>query len=158
VAWLQVAVDQADNPALRLGAAIAATSPRRDKLRLITDGTHIQGLPDCIEQHVAESTAKEGTGILPVVLRPLTPEPDAVPADLQIVRLVEDADEFHLPERHHGEVLVSGSLGAHLIVWEYATAIAGYLLGIDPFNQPDVESAKAATRGLLDARPEQAPP
>src|SRR5690606_21645251 len=47
---LQVAVDQADNPALRLGAAIAATNPRRDKLGLITDGTHIVGLPDWIEQ------------------------------------------------------------------------------------------------------------
>ncbi len=44
------------------------------------------------------------------------------------------------------------------IVWEYATAIAGRILGIDPFDQPDVESAKLATRGLLDDRPEPAPP
>jgi len=156
--WLEVAVDQADNPALRLGAAIAATNPRRDKLGLITDGTHINGLPEWIEQLVAESTGKEGTGILPIVLLPVSPELDDVPADLQIVRLVEDANEFHLRERNHGEILISGSLGAQFIVWEYATAIAGYLLGIDPFNQPDVESAKRATRGLLDARPEQAPP
>ncbi|HCS60260.1 MAG TPA: glucose-6-phosphate isomerase [Microbacterium sp.] len=155
---LQVAVDQADNPALRLGAAIAATSPRRDKLGLITDGTHIKGLPDWIEQLIAESTGKEGTGILPVVLLPVSPEVEEVPADLQIVRLVDDANEFHLNERHQGEILVSGSLGANFMVWEYATAIAGYLLSIDPFNQPDVESAKIATRGLLDERPEQAPP
>ncbi len=155
---LQVAVDQADNPALRLGAAIAATNPRRDKLGLISDGTHINGLPDWIEQLIAESTGKEGTGILPVVLLPVSPEVDEVPADLQIVRLVDDADEFHLRERHHGEILVSGSLGANFIVWEYATAIAGYLLGIDPFNQPDVESAKTATRGLLDARPQPSAP
>ncbi|MER7448266.1 glucose-6-phosphate isomerase [Microbacterium sp. NPDC097977] len=150
---LEVAVDSADNPALRLAAAIAATTPRRDKLGLITDGTHIKGLPDWIEQLIAESTGKDGTGILPVVLLPVSPELDAKPADLQVVRLVDDANEFHLRERHEGEILVSGSLGAQIIVWEYATAIAGYLLGINPFDQPDVESAKVAARGLLDARP-----
>ena len=53
---LEVAIDSADNPALRLAAAISATSPRRDKLGLITDGTHINGLPDWIEQLIAEST------------------------------------------------------------------------------------------------------
>ncbi|AZS46999.1 glucose-6-phosphate isomerase [Microbacterium maritypicum] len=155
---LEVAVDSADNPALRLGAAIAATTPRRDKLGLITDGTHIKGLPDWIEQLIAESTGKEGTGILPVVLLPVSPELDPVPADLQIVRLVDDANEFHLHERHEGEILVSGTLGAQLIVWEYATAIAGHLLHINPFDQPDVESAKIAARGLLDARPEPTAP
>lgn len=155
---LEVAVDSAENPALRLGAAIAGTSPRRDKLGLITDGTHIDGLPDWIEQLIAESTGKDGTGILPVVLLPVSPELDEKPADLQIVRLVDDADEFHLIERHHGEILVSGTLGANFVVWEYATAIAGYLLGINPFDQPDVESAKVAARGLLDARPEPAAP
>ncbi|WP_300264845.1 glucose-6-phosphate isomerase [Microbacterium sp.] len=155
---LPVAVDQADNPALRLAAAISCTNPRRDKLGLVTDGTHIVGLPDWIEQLVAESTGKNGTGILPVVLLPVSPEVENVPDDLQIVRLVDDANEFHMRERHQGEILISGSLGANFLVWEYATAIAGYLLVIDPFNQPDVESAKAATRGLLDERPEQAAP
>lgn len=155
---LEVAVDSADNPALRLGAAIAATSPRRDKLGLITDGTHIKGLPDWIEQLIAESTGKQGTGILPVVLLSVSPELDPVPADLQIVRLVDDANEFHLHERHQGEILVSGTLGAQLIIWEYATAIAGHLLHINPFDQPDVESAKVAARSLLDARPEPTTP
>ncbi|MCE4024704.1 glucose-6-phosphate isomerase [Microbacterium sp. Au-Mic1] len=159
---LQVAIDSAENPALLLGAAIAASAqtpdgPRRDKLGLITDGTHIVGLPDWIEQLVAESTGKEGTGILPVVLLPVSPEVEAQPADLQLVRLVDEADEFHLRERHPGEILVSGTLGAQFVVWEHATAIAGYLLGINPFDQPDVESAKVATRGLLDARPEPSP-
>ncbi|MFD6699027.1 MULTISPECIES: glucose-6-phosphate isomerase [unclassified Microbacterium] len=159
---LQVAIDSAENPALLLGAAIAASAqspdgPRRDKLGLITDGTHIVGLPDWIEQLVAESTGKEGTGILPVVLLPVSPEVEARPADLQLVRLVDEADEFHLRERHPGEILVSGTLGAQFVVWEHATAIAGYLLGINPFDQPDVESAKVATRGLLDARPEPSP-
>jgi glucose-6-phosphate isomerase len=48
---------------------------------------------------------------------------------------------------------VSGPLGAQLLLWETATAVAGRLLGINPFDQPDVESAKAAARGLLDHRP-----
>ncbi|GAA5153921.1 glucose-6-phosphate isomerase [Microbacterium pseudoresistens] len=151
---LQVAIDSAENPALRLAAAIAGAEPRKDKLGLITDGTHIDGLPDWIEQLVAESTGKDGTGILPVVLLPVSPEVENVPADLQIVRLVDDADEFHLHERHPGEILLSGSLGAQFMVWEYATVIAGYLLGINPFDQPDVESAKVAARSLLDERPE----
>lgn len=151
---LQVAIDSPENPALVLAAAIAGGEPRRDKLGLVTDGTHIVGLPDWIEQLVAESTGKSGTGILPVVLLPVSPELESLPHDMQIVRFVENANEFHLRERHAGEVLMSGTLGAQFLVWEYATAIAGRLLGIDPFNQPDVESAKIAARGLLDARPE----
>lgn len=155
---LEVAIDDPRNPALVLAAAIAGGSPRRDKLGLITDGTHIVGLPDWIEQLVAESTGKGGTGILPVVLLPVSPEVEQVPADLQILRLVDDVHHDHLFEHHRGEILVSGSLGAQFVVWEYATAIAGRMLGINPFDQPDVESAKAATRGLLDARPEPTPP
>ncbi|BDV30467.1 glucose-6-phosphate isomerase [Microbacterium terricola] len=155
---LELAIDSPENPALVLAAAIAGGSPRKDKLGLITDGTHIVGLPDWIEQLVAESTGKAGTGILPVVLLPVSPEVEFAPADLQIVRLVDEADEFHFFERHEGEILVSGTLGAQLVVWEYATAIAGRMLGINPFDQPDVESAKVATRGLLDARPEPTAP
>lgn len=158
---LEVAIDDARNPALVLAAAIAGTdgsAPRRDKLGLVTDGTHIVGLPDWIEQLVAESTGKQGTGILPVVLLPVSPEVEQTPADLQIVRLVDDAEHFRLLEQNPDEVLVSGSLGAQLVVWEYATAIAGRLLGINPFDQPDVESAKHATRGLLEARPETSAP
>ncbi|MCA1306492.1 glucose-6-phosphate isomerase [Microbacterium esteraromaticum] len=155
---LQFAVDAADNPALRLAAAITGTAPRRDKLALVSDGTHIDGLPDWIEQLIAESTGKAGTGILPVVMLPVSPELEAPPADLQVVRLVDDADEFHLSEHHPGEILVSGTLGAQFLLWEYATAIAGHLLGINPFDQPDVESAKSAARGLLDARPEPTAP
>lgn len=153
---LQVAIDSPDNPALVLGAAIAATEPRRDKMALVTDGTHIVGLPDWIEQLVAESTGKQGTGILPVVLLPVSPELESRPADLQVVRIVDDARES--AHRFPDEILVSGTLGAQFVVWEYATAIAGRLLGINPFDQPDVESAKVAARGLLDARPERAAP
>jgi len=151
---LEVAIDSPENPALVLAAAIAGGGAhRRDKLGLVTDGSHIIGLPDWIEQLVAESTGKDGTGILPVVLLPVSPELESKPDDVQVVRFVDDAEAFHLFERHTGEVLMSGSLGAQFVVWEYATAIAGRLLGIDPFDQPDVESAKEATRGLLDTQP-----
>ncbi len=155
---LEVAVDDPRNPALVLAAAIAGGEPRRDKLALISDGTHIVGLPDWIEQLVAESTGKAGTGILPVVATPLSPELDLLPDDLQVVRLVGDAVHFQILEQHPGEVLVSGSLGAQFLVWEYATAIAGRLLGINPFDQPDVEAAKTAARGLLDAQPASTAP
>ena len=161
---LEVAIDSPDNPALVLAAAIAGgrdgdpVLSRRDKLGLVTDGTHIVGLPDWIEQLVAESTGKQGTGVLPVVLLPVSPEVENRPADLQIVRIVDEAKKFHFFEHHHDEVLISGSLGAQFVVWEYATAIAGQMLGIDPFDQPDVESAKIATRGLLDSRPEPTAP
>ncbi len=155
---LEVAIDSPENPALVLAAAIAGGDPRRDKLGLISDGTHLTGLPDWIEQLIAESTGKRGTGILPVVLLPVSPELDPAPADLQVVRLVDEAGEFHLRERHEGEILVSGSLGAQFVVWEYATAIAGRMLGINPFDQPDVEAAKQAARGLLQAQPETTRP
>ena len=111
------------------------------------------GLPDWAEQLIAESTGKNGTGLLPVVLDVDAPELGEDLADLQIVRIVDEAKQFHLFEHHEGELLVSGSLGAQFVVWEYATAIAGRMLGINPFDQPDVESAKVAARGLLDARP-----
>ena len=155
---LEVAIDSPENPALVLAAAIAGGSPRRDKLGLVADGTHLQGLPDWIEQLLAESTGKAGTGILPVVLLPVSPELERRPEDLQILRIVDEAAEFHLFGRHEGEILVSGSLAAQFVVWEYATAIAGRILGIDPFDQPDVEAAKAATRGLLERRPDQPAP
>ncbi|MEX1079218.1 MAG: glucose-6-phosphate isomerase [Homoserinimonas sp.] len=148
----RLAVDRADNPALVLGAAIAGTRPLKDKLGIVAAGTYIVGFADWAEQLIAESTGKNGTGLLPVVLDGDSPELALDLADLQVVRLVESARETH--EVAEGEIEISGTLGAQLLVWEYATAIAGRLLGINPFDQPDVESAKTATRGLLDARPE----
>lgn len=148
---LEVAIDDPRNPALVLAAAIAGGSTRRDKLALVADGTHIVGLPDWIEQLVAESTGKQGTGILPVVMLPVSPEIEEPHHDVLVVRLVDDAEHFRLIERHPGEVLLSGALGAQFVVWEHATAIVGRMLGINPFDQPDVEAAKAAARTRLDA-------
>ncbi|WP_022892030.1 glucose-6-phosphate isomerase [Agromyces subbeticus] len=154
---LSLAIDSPENPGLVLGAAIAATSPRRDKLGIIADGTHIVGFADWAEQLIAESTGKAGTGVLPVVLGVDAPELGENLADLQIVRIVDEAGDEIFRDDDTDEIRVSGTLGAQLLVWEYATAVAGRLLGINPFDQPDVESAKIAARGLLDARPEPAP-
>lgn len=152
----RVSVDMTDNPALILGAAIAGTQPLRDKLAIVADGTYILGFADWAEQLIAESTGKNGTGLLPVVITTDAPELTMPMADLQIVRLVESARATE--EVNEGEIEISGTLGAQMIVWETAVAVAGRILGIDPFNQPDVESAKDATRGLLDNRPEPTAP
>lgn len=154
-----LAVDQQDNPGLVLGAAIAGSEPRKDKLGIVADGTHIVGFGDWAEQLIAESTGKDHTGILPVVLDPSAAELAENLPDLQVVRLVNEAiPHSHRAEREAGEIVISGSLGGLLLVWEYAVAVAGRLLGINPFDQPDVESAKIAARGLLESRPEATPP
>jgi glucose-6-phosphate isomerase len=155
-ASLPLAIDSASNPGLQLAAAIAGAKPRRDKLVIVADGTHVVGLGDWIEQLVAESTGKNGTGILPVVVGPDAPELAARAADVQVLRLVGDARATR--EVNDNEIEISGSLGALIMTWEYATAVAGRLLGINPFDQPDVESAKIAARGLLDHRPEATAP
>ncbi|HEY8912999.1 glucose-6-phosphate isomerase [Lacisediminihabitans sp.] len=152
----QLMVDRTDNPGLILGAAIAGTRPLKNKLGIVSDGTYIVGFGDWVEQLIAESTGKLGKGILPVVLDLKSPELTENLDDVQIVRLVESAQATE--DVIEGEIEISGTLGAQMLVWEYATVVAGRLLGIDPFDQPDVESAKIATRALLDARPEPVPP
>jgi Phosphoglucose isomerase len=153
---VELAQDRADNPGLVLGAVLGGTKPLRDKIGIVADGTHIQGFADWAEQLIAESTGKQGRGLLPVVLGLSSPEITEELHDVQIVRLVANTEETR--EVAPGEVEISGSLGAQIMVWEYAVAVAGRLLGINPFDQPDVESAKAATRALLDAQPEPTPP
>ena len=148
--------DKPDNPGLILGAAIAGTTPLKDKLGIVSDGTYIVGFADWAEQLVAESTGKIGKGLLPVVLDVHSPELSENLADLQIVRLVEDEAETR--DVREGEIEISGSLGGQMLVWEYAIAVAGRILGINPFDQPDVEAAKVASRALLDNRPAPVPP
>jgi glucose-6-phosphate isomerase len=152
---VELAVDDDNNPGLILGAAIAGTRPLKNKLGIVPDGTHILGFGDWAEQLIAESTGKLGKGILPVVLDVNSPELAEDLADLQIVRLVGDWDDTR--EVADGEIEVAGSLGGQILLWEYATAIAGRVLGINPFDQPDVESAKIATRALIDHPSDPAP-
>lgn len=152
----QLMIDRADNPGLILGAAIAGTLPLKNKVGIVADGTYIVGFGDWVEQLIAESTGKIGRGILPVVLDLHSAELTEKLPDVQIVRLVESARAAR--DVIEGEIEISGTLGAQMLVWEYAVAVAGRLLGIDPFDQPDVESAKIATRALLDSRPQPAAP
>ncbi len=149
-----LAADDDANPGLRLGAAIGATAPLRVKLALVDDGSGIVGFADWAEQLIAESTGKNGTGILPVVVQgDEDPEVRWPAADVTVARLVgadaEDAPDAEV-DATRSEVRVGGSLGAQMLMWEVAVAAAGRLLGINPFDQPDVESAKAAARELLD--------
>ncbi|MDN5717735.1 MAG: glucose-6-phosphate isomerase [Janibacter sp.] len=143
-----LAEDDEANPALRLGAAIGGTTPLRDKLYLVDHGTTARGLGDWAEQLIAESTGKQGKGLLPVVLG--SPRRSTPPADATIVRLVPDDGDESTPEAD-STVDVGGSLGAQFLLWEAATAVAGRLLEINPFDQPDVESAKQAARDLMSA-------
>jgi glucose-6-phosphate isomerase len=154
-----LAEDDEANPGLRLGAAIAGTVPLRDKIVLVDEESGLVGFPNWIEQLVAESTGKDGTGLLPVVVADTTdPEVTLPPQDVTVVRLTGDHDQEDEPAAHGGsDVWVGGTLGAQLLLWEVATAVAGHILGIDPFNQPDVESAKKAARALLESTPAPEP-
>ncbi len=122
------------NPGLELGAALGAQAlAGRDKLLLEDSLSDINGLPDWIEQLIAESTGKLGKGILPVV----NADPNGVD------------DEFVVNIGPEGPTRVEGPLGAQFLVWEYATAIAGRVLGINPFDQPNVAESKENTSRIL---------
>jgi len=154
-----LAEDDEANPALRLGATMAGTDPLRDKLVLVDEGSGLPGFPDWTEQLIAESTGKGGVGVLPVVVSDSScPEVALPPQDATVARLVGDSeDDGHQGGPSGSEVTVSGSLGAQLLLWEAATVVAGRLLGINPFDQPDVESAKLAARSMLEGEPDTAP-
>jgi glucose-6-phosphate isomerase len=115
---------------------------------LVDEGSGIVGFADWAEQLIAESTGKDGTGVLPVVVDGNdAPEVRSPAADVLVARLVPVDDDT---VASGDDVRVSGALGAQLLLWEAATAVAGRLLAINPFDQPDVESAKKAARALLD--------
>lgn len=154
----ELASDTPDNPALVLAAALA-TSEGRDKVAIADLGSGISGFADWAEQLIAESTGKQGKGVLPVAVEASSaPEVQWPAADVVVAALVGPDAARTAPEGV-GEpwVTVSGTLGAQLLLWETATAVAGRMLGINPFDQPDVESAKKAARGLLDSQPEDQP-
>ncbi|MEV6985487.1 glucose-6-phosphate isomerase [Sphaerisporangium sp. NPDC051017] len=122
------------NPGLTLGAALGtAALAGSDKLVLEDGLSPINGLPDWIEQLIAESTGKQGKGILPVV------GADPTEAEDEIVAGVDT----------EGHVQLDGPLGAQFLIWEYATAVAGRLLGINPFDQPNVAESKENTARIL---------
>jgi glucose-6-phosphate isomerase len=150
-----LASDDESNPGLMLGAALGGTDPLRDKVVLVDEGSGILGFADWAEQLIAESTGKQGTGLLPVVVP--APGPTKPGHDATVVHLAP-AGSRSRADGDASDVSVTGSLGAQFLLWETAIATAGRLLGINPFDQPDVESAKKAARTMLEGSPRSDPP
>jgi transaldolase / glucose-6-phosphate isomerase len=146
------------NPAAMLGAVMGAMALKgRDKLTLITPAP-LDTLGLWIEQLVAESTGKEGKGILPVAGEPLL-NPNEYGNDrlFVCVRLRGSDDIVRLKElANAGHPVVDQvlddplDLGEIFFTWEFATAVAGALLGIDAFDQPNVQESKDNTKRLLE--------
>jgi hypothetical protein len=123
----------------------------RDKIALADGGSGITGFGDWAEQLITESTGKEGRGLLPVVLESVD-APGATAPDALLAVVGGD------PASSGPSVGVTGPLGAQFLGWEYATAVAGRVLGINPFDQPNVTESKENTQRLLDAGLPDEPP
>jgi glucose-6-phosphate isomerase len=145
------------NPGLELGAFIgAAVKEGRDKLTLALS-PRLASLGLWIEQLVAESTGKRQTGALPIVDEPLG-RPDQYGADRAFVAIATEVDA---PDPARLDALEAAGhpvlrlttridgLGAEFFRWEFATAIAGAALGLNPFDEPNVSEAKEKTKALL---------
>lgn len=146
----------ADNPGARLGAAMGELAKAgRDKVTLVPS-PKIASFGDWVEQLIAESTGKDGKGILPVVGEPLG-SPDVYSDDRFFVYLRIDSTHDDaikaLEDAGHPVARVDLSdiydMGGQFFLWEMATVIAGYRIGIQPFDQPNVESAKVAARAMI---------
>ncbi len=150
-----VAGGEGDDPAVVLGAVIAA----KPTITIADDGSGIVGLGDWAEQLIAESLGKDGKGTLPVVLEGPAAAgargADRVYATVggSSTGLPGSGSQLAMPD-----VVVNGPLGAQFLAWELATAYAGHLIGIDPFNQPNVTESKENTNRILaDGLPEERP-
>jgi len=145
--------DASANPGLRLGALIGeAALAGRDKLTILTS-SRLAAFGDWAEQLVAESTGKAGTGIVPVVGESVgdrsTYGDDRCFVHLRLADETDPAMSVLADE----EIVLEDPLdvGAEFVRWEVATAVAGIVLGIDPFDQPNVQESKDATKELLEA-------
>ncbi|MFC6155009.1 glucose-6-phosphate isomerase [Nocardioides yefusunii] len=152
------ASDSPDNPVLRLGALMGeAVRSGVDKLVLAPSDSDAPTLGVWIEQLVAESTGKHGTGLLPVVVG--SPAAAGFAESTPDGLLVSFGDLVpDVPALSGWSAHVRASLGAQFLLWEAATAVASHLLEINPFDQPDVESAKLAARSMLDGDVERRSP
>jgi transaldolase/glucose-6-phosphate isomerase len=151
-----------DNPGVVLGAILGTLANQgRDKLTIITS-PGIADLGAWLEQLLAESTGKEGKGIIPVDREHLggleTYGNDRVFAYLRLDSApneMQDAGVEALEKAGHPVVRIALAdryeLGQEFFRWEIATAVAGAIIGINPFNQPDVEASKIVTKELTSA-------
>lgn len=145
-----LADDSVENPALILGAVLARlSSPTgfKDKVGIISDGATLPGFADWAEQLIAESTGKNQKGILPIALTSDSSELTAGFDDVVLISVSEN-ENFNSPT----PAKVIGKLAEQFLLWEYATAVASRLIQVNPFDQPDVESAKVAARSMLSAK------
>src|SRR5258707_13011988 len=147
------------NPGVILGTILGvAANHGRDKLAIVTS-PGIFDLGPWLEQLIAESTGKIGKGIIPVdrerLARPATYGNDRVFAYLRLAskpNKAQDAAVAALEKAGHPVVRITlpnnYTLGQEFFRWEIATAVAGSLIGINAFNQPDVEASKIETKKL----------
>jgi glucose-6-phosphate isomerase len=147
-----------ENASAQLGAILGQLARSgRDKVSFITSD-RIAIFGDWVEQLIAESTGKSGTGILPVVREPLG-APEVYGDDRLFVYLQLDGDDTY-DEWTQGLDTVGPpvvritlrdtyDLGGQIFLWELATAVVGHRLGIHPFNQPNVEAAKVQARSMI---------
>jgi len=151
-----------ENPGLALGAVMAAGAEHgRDKLTLLLPRqVHSFGL--WVEQLVAESTGKQGTGIVPIAGESDAMSPGSDRLVVSVTVGSESPDEAVLLRVRsdsipHVTIRMPDvtALGAEFLRWEIATATAGLLMGINPFDEPNVQQAKDATRSLLDIYQQQ---
>src|SRR5205823_936909 len=137
-----------ENPGLALGAALGASAlTGRDKLAIADHGARLPGFGSWLEQLVASATGKEGKGILPVLVEAVDEAAYAVSPDIRRVILGSRPDEPG-PARDAG-LSVSGPLGAQILLWEYALAVACRVIGVNPFTRPDTAEAEENTAALL---------
>ncbi len=151
----------ADNPGLLLAATLGeAALVGRDKLTILTT-PRLSTLGDWIEQLIAESLGKSGRGIVPVVGEPVGPV-DVYGADRCFVTITLDGEPDHGLAEVAAALRVAGhpvgefrlerpeAVGGEFVRWEVAAAALGLVLEVNPFDQPDVASAKSATETLLE--------
>lgn len=156
-----VPVDQ--NPGARLGLLLGVAAKRfgRDKVTIVAS-PKIADLGAWLEQLIAESTGKQGHGLIPVDAEPLG-APAVYGKDRVFAHLVLDGDDHAAQTKHLDALAKAGHpvvriavrdiehLGQEFFRWEMATAVAGAIIGINPFDQPDVEASKIKTRALTEA-------
>jgi transaldolase/glucose-6-phosphate isomerase len=148
------------NAGLQLGAFFgAAARDGRDKLTVLLPPS-LRTLGLGIEQLVAESTGKHGKGALPVVDEPVGHRDEyGIDRAFVVISTDQDAPDTSrldtLDATRHPVLRLTtrvGGLGAEFFRWEFATAIAGAVLGINPFDEPNVSEAKDKTKAILAKR------
>ena len=154
------ATSAANNPGARLGAIMGALALKgRDKLTLLTS-PGLAGFGLWVEQLLAESLGKSSKGIIPVAGEPALPADHYSPDRLIVYLRLKGDDNADVDalesalSRNHPTVTLElndrADLGAEFYRWEFATAVAGHVLGVHPFDQPNVQGAKDKTDIVLE--------